>query len=58
LEMWDENERSFDPDIEVGSAKTTVGKILLAGGGMELELKRQGLLTGVFVTLRCKMVDE
>jgi len=63
LELWDENERSFDPDVFVGRAKTTVGNLLLAGGSLDLELQRPqqkggGLFpTGVYVTLRCNMVE-
>jgi Ca2+-dependent lipid-binding protein len=57
LNAWDKNEREFDPDLVVGSTKTTVGKLLLAGGSMELELKKDGRATGVHITLRCDMVE-
>jgi hypothetical protein len=44
-------------DVPIGSAKTTVGKMLLAGGSMDLELNKDGRATGVYITLRCDMVD-
>lgn len=42
LEVFDKtNEHEVDdPDVEIGSAKVTVGKMLLAGGSMEVELKK------------------
>ncbi|CAB9506684.1 Extended synaptotagmin-2 [Seminavis robusta] len=57
LEVLDKNERSYDPDLHVGSAKTTVGNVLLAGGSVELELSsRQGRPTTVFITLGCELL--
>jgi hypothetical protein len=60
LDVFDKNEREYDPDVEVGSAKITVGKVLLAGGSMEVELKRKhsSRATGVFITLRCDLIDH
>jgi hypothetical protein len=57
MNAWDKNEREYDPDVPIGSAKTTVGKLLLAGGSMDLELKKDGRATGVYITLRCDMVE-
>jgi hypothetical protein len=58
LDVWDKNEREEDPDVAVGSAKITVGKVLLAGGSMDVELKRKHSrhATGVFITLRCDLI--
>ena len=60
LDVFDKNEREEDPDVEVGSAKITVGNVLLAGGSMDVELKRKysSRATGVFITLRCDLVDH
>ena len=58
IEMIDKNSRKFDPDQEIGSTKIAVGKLLLAGGTLELELKRSGKATGVFITLQCDLIEE
>ena len=57
MDVFDQNERVFDPDVPLGSAKTTVGKVLLAGGSMELELTQQGQPSGVFITMKCELVE-
>lgn len=56
-DVHDKNERSHDPDVELGSAKTTVGNILLAGGSVELELTTpQGRPKKVFIALSCELL--
>jgi Ca2+-dependent lipid-binding protein len=57
VNAWDKNEREYDPDVEIGSAKTTVGKLLLAGGSMDLEMKKGGRPSGVHIQIRCDMVE-
>ena len=40
----------------LGQAKATIGKLLMAGGPVELELRKDGRVTGIFVSLRCDIV--
>ncbi len=57
IKGWDRNERDEDPDVAIGTAKTTASKLLLSGGNVELELLNdKGMLTGVFVTLDGQIV--
>lgn len=55
VEAWDEDGGSNDPDDLLGSARITVGKILLAGGSFDVELLQDGAPSGTYVTLRCGM---
>ena len=57
IQGWDRNERIEDPDVPIGTVKTTVGHLLLAGGSVELELLNDKQHpSGVFVTLSAVMV--
>ena len=55
IDVFDTTERDHDAERDVGSAKVTVGKVLLAGGCLDVELKnrRTGIATGVIVTIQC-----
>ena len=55
IAVFDED-KGGDKDDELGSARVTVGKLLLAGGLTEVELKRDGKPTGMYISLGCKMV--
>ena len=50
------NEEVIGNGITVGSTKTTVGKLLMAGGSMELEVRKDGRNSGIYIALRCDMV--
>ena len=60
IEMWDLNEREYDPDIFVGSANVTIGKLLLSGGSMDVPVKSDGCDgsrgDSVILTLKCEML--
>jgi Ca2+-dependent lipid-binding protein len=56
LEVWDMNEEVIGNGIPLGSTKTTVGKLLMSGGSMELEVLKEGHSSGIFIALRCDMV--
>jgi len=51
LEVMDENKRGKDD--HVGSARTTVGNVLLRGGEMEMRLQKNGRDTGAFIQIGC-----
>lgn len=51
MEVMDENRRGKDDYL--GSARTTVGNILLRGGDMELNLQKNGRDIGAFIKVRC-----
>lgn len=53
VEVWDEDSGSSDKDDMLGAARVSVGKILLAGGGLDVELQDGGKPCGIFVTIRC-----
>jgi hypothetical protein len=51
---WDKSSKGAD--VQIGTVKVTVGKLVLAGGSVELELmSSNGLPSGVFVTLYAQM---
>jgi hypothetical protein len=55
VDVYDENKRGKDDSI--GTARTTVGKVLLNGGGcLDVEIMLDGKRTGTFVTLGCSMI--
>jgi hypothetical protein len=56
LEVWDMNEEEIGNGISLGSTKTTVGKLLMAGGSVELDIQKDGRTTGIHIALRCDMV--
>ena len=56
LEAWDMNEEQIGDGIPLGFATTTVGKLLMAGGSMDLEIYNDGRNTGIFISLKCDMV--
>ena len=56
LEVWDMNEEVIGNGIPLGSTKTTVGKLLMSGGSMELEVLKEGRSSGIHIALRCDMV--
>lgn len=57
VDTYEEDKGARDKDDYLGSVKLTVGKLLLAGGTMDLELEQDGKGTGHYVALRCDMVD-
>ena len=54
MDVYDENRRS--KDTYLGSARITVGKVLLCGGSTEVELQVNGASTQSFIELSCEMV--
>ena len=54
LDVYDENRKGEDDFL--GSARIIVGKCLLGGGSIELELQQSGSGTGTFILLRCDKV--
>ena len=57
IDAFDEDRGAGDSDDFIGSAKATIGKLLMAGGTMDVELQSKGQGRGQFITLRCEMVD-
>jgi Ca2+-dependent lipid-binding protein len=58
IEAFDYDKGRVDADDFLGSAEVTVGKLLLSGGTMNVELKQDGKATGAFITLRCEKVGS
>ena len=54
LHVYDANKRGGD-DL-LGIARITVGKVLLAGGSMELEVQQNGAGIGAYILVRCEKV--
>jgi hypothetical protein len=55
VDVYDENRRGKDDFC--GTARTTVGKVLLNGGGrLDVEVIQDGKRTGRFVTVGCSML--
>jgi hypothetical protein len=57
IDVFDEDKERRDADDKLGNARTAVGKLLLAGGAMDVELQSKGSGTGCYVKLRCDIVD-
>jgi len=55
ITVFDED-KGHDKDDELGGARITVGKLLLAGGLMDVELLQDGKPTGMYVSLGCEMI--
>ena len=55
LDVYDENRKGKNDYL--GSARVTVGKVLLDGGSSELELQENGTGTGAFITIQCHKID-
>jgi Ca2+-dependent lipid-binding protein len=56
LTVFDEDKGRRDKDDELGSARIAIGKLLLASDLEDVELKRVGQPTGLYVALRADMV--
>lgn len=55
VDVFDENKRTKDDFC--GTARTTVGKVLLTGGGqLDVEVVLKGNRTGLFVTVGCSLL--
>lgn len=54
IEAYDANKRGKDDFV--GSARITVGKVLIGGGSMELELTNGATKTGTFIVIGCDRV--
>jgi hypothetical protein len=57
IEAYDEDTGRRDADDLLGSARIAVGKLLLSGGTVDVELEQQGIPTGEFITLRCDLMN-
>jgi len=53
VEVFDEN--SNGKDDFYGSFRVTVGQVLLDGGMREVEISRDGKLTGLFINVKCEL---
>lgn len=61
LQVFDNNEgrkKKREKDELLGKARVTVGKVLLAGGSLEVEMELEGCSTGIFVTIACSIQAE
>ena len=58
ISAFDEDGGRNDEDDALGSARVSVGKILLAGGNFDVELQLDGKPTGCYVNIQCKVVSE
>jgi Ca2+-dependent lipid-binding protein len=56
IAAFDEDGGRNDADDHLGSARVTVGKLLLAGGSIDVELETEGKPSGMYVTIRCESV--
>ena len=55
LEVFeDDNKKENNPYY--GSIRTTVGKVLLAGGTLQQEVINEGRHTGIFITIKCQLI--
>jgi len=57
VHAFDEDGGANDPDDDLGSARISVGKLLLAGGSFDLELQMGGAPTGAFVSVTCELLS-
>eukprot|EP00977_Amphora_coffeiformis_P017216 scaffold5520_cov167-Amphora_coffeaeformis.AAC.6 len=60
IQVYDDNEgrkKKREKDDLLGMARVTVGKVLLAGGTLEVEMELEGQSTGIFVTIVCKLQE-
>lgn len=58
IDVFDEDRGEHDTDDYLGSARMSVGKLLLAGGSSEIELTIQEKPTGLFLEIACELVSE
>jgi len=56
IEVFDEDKGQHDTDDYLGSARISIGKLLLAGGSCDIELMMEGKPTGSFVEFGCELV--
>jgi hypothetical protein len=56
IEAYGEDKGSRDPDDVLGSLRIVVGKLLLAGLTIDVELQQTGTQAGEFITLSCDKV--
>ena len=56
IEVFDEDSGRRDTDDHLGTARVTVGKILLAGGSQDIEIEDEGKPTGMFITIACELI--
>ena len=56
IEVFDEDSGRRDKDDYLGTARVTVGKILLAGGSQDIEIEDEGKPTGMFITITCELI--
>ena len=56
IDVFDEDKGKSDADDYIGSAKIPIGKLLLAGKAMDVELFKKFKATGVYITLRCDKI--
>jgi len=54
VDCYDEDSGKHDKDDLLGSVRVTVGKVILAGGTIDLELENEGKPTGAYITLCCE----
>ena len=56
MEVFDEDSGRRDKDDYLGTARVTVGKIILAGGTQDVEIEDEGKPTGRFITIKCELI--
>lgn len=56
LDVWDLDEDEGGFDVQLGSATTTVGKLLMAGGSTEMNIIKDGRSSGISISLLCDIV--
>lgn len=56
INVFDEDTGRHDADDELGNARISVGKLLLAGGTFDVEIMSGGKSMGSFITLRCEIL--
>lgn len=58
IHAFDEDNGVNDPDDDLGKARLSIGKVLLAGGSFDCELKLDGKSTGAYVKILCEIVEQ
>jgi hypothetical protein len=58
IDVLDEDKGVRDEDDLLGSARVAIGKLLLAGGTMDVELLLKGVASSAYISLRAELVSH
>lgn len=58
FDVYDEDTGKLDKDDYVGTSRASIGKLVLAGGPVEIELQdKNGYSTGAYITVECNKIQ-